>query len=131
MHLLVIHPFQFLAIIHSILSRSRSLSLVTMHRRRWSSSKETLPETFVIARYIPMHLGNTELCPRNTNCSGDLCVIHDRDDSAGGSFVMCCIVSVFPAAILRGIPLGSRLDLPLLNGNRKVQGYVIKRPRHN
>lgn len=52
---------------------------------------------FVIAHYFPMHLGNTKLCPRNTNCSDDLCVIHDRDDSADGSFVMCCIVPVFPA----------------------------------
>lgn len=79
------------------LSFSPSLSLVTMYRRRRSPSKETPPETFVIA-LIPMHLGNTELCPRNTNCSDDLCVSHDRDDSAVGSFVMCCIVPVFPAA---------------------------------
>ena len=45
-----------------------------------------------------MHLGNTKLCPRNTNYSDDLCVIHDRD-SADGSFVMCCIVSVLFSAM--------------------------------
>lgn len=40
-----------------------------------------------------------------------------------------CVVSsqcFLPRTILRGIPLGSRLDLPLLNGNRKVQGYIVK-----
>lgn len=89
----------------SILSRSLFLFLslflssrCTVVVDRQAKERHSPPETFAIARCIPMHLGNTELCPCNTNCSDDLCVIRDRDDSAGGSFVMCCIVPVFPAA---------------------------------
>lgn len=104
---LLIHTFNLTStIIHLFfLSRSRFLflSLFLSSRciavvDRQAKEHHSPSETFAIARCIPMHLGNTELCPRNTNCSDDLCVIRDRDDSAGSSFVMCCIVPVFLAA---------------------------------
>lgn len=84
------HSFYFLTIVLSFSRHDAPPSSIVKQRNAiWD---------FVNAHCIPMHLGNTKLCPRNTNCSDDLCVIHDRDDSADGSFVMCCIVLVFPAA---------------------------------
>lgn len=137
--LFIIHTFlsiRFLLIIHLFsLDHILSLSLVTEHRHRRSSRNGMPPETFASARCISMHLGSTKLCDssRNTNCSGDLCVIHDQQTTTLLTVHPLCVVSFWcflPRTTLRGIslaPQGSWLDLLLLNRNRKVQGYVVKR----